>query len=375
MTAQDTPRDARHAVDSPGSRPSDVPVAAQDAPRHARLAERGGDIPRRRPVSTRVAPVLALALLGLTAVACAQTDVPAAMPGPTTSTTAAPAPRPETPGCDPDTVTHSLRPDAAAVAAVESGTVAPDSYMADILDRGRLRVGVDTSTLQFSSVDPFTGDFEGFDIDIAREVADALLGSPEAIEFVAIPYSERVPVLAADEPVVDMVVDTFTINCARDAEIDFSSEYFTSRQKLLVRVDSHATRIEDLAGRRVCAAAGSTSIENILALDEPRPIAVPVTAQADCLVLLQQGQVDAISTDDTILAGMKFQDPNLDIVGEGFSAEPYGIGLPPDHPEFVRFVNAVLEQVRSSGRWNQLYDRWLADLLGESTPPAAAYKD
>lgn len=346
-------------------------MTAEDAPGNAR---RAGDRPVRRRSATVVAPVLALAV-GLVATACARTEVPAAMPGPTTTTTAAPAPRPETPGCDEATVIRSLRPDAAAVAAVETGTVAPDSYMAGILDRGRLRVGVDTSTLQFSSVDPFTGDFEGFDIDIAREVADALFGSPDAIELVAIPYSERVAVLAADEPVVDIVVDTFTINCARDAEIDFSSEYFTSRQKLLVRLDSDATGIEDLAGRPVCAAAGSTSIENILALDEPRPVAVPVTNQADCLVLLQQGQVEAISTDDTILAGMAAQDPNLRIVGDGFSAEPYGIGLPPDHPEFVRYVNAVLEQVRSSGRWKELYDWWLADLLGESTPPDAAYKD
>jgi polar amino acid transport system substrate-binding protein len=102
-----------------------------------------------------------------------------------------------------------------------------------------------------------------------------------------------------------------------------------------------------------------------------------VTDQADCLVLMQQGQVDAISTDDTILAGMVAQDRNVGIVGRPFSDEPYGIGLPPDHPEMVRFVNAVLDQVRASGTWNDLYEEWLVDLLpgGNIAPPAARYED
>ena len=172
-----------------------------------------------------------------------------------------------------------------------------------------------------------------------------------------------------------MVVDTFTINCVREDRIDFSSQYFTSSQKLLVRVDDQRTSIEEFGGRPVCAAAGSTSADNLRALAAPAPRVVEVTDQADCLVLLQQGQVEGISTDDTILAGMKAQDPNVEIVGEPFSAEPYGIGLPPDHPEYVRFVNAALEQVRSSGRWTELYDEWLSGLPGADQPPPAAYED
>jgi polar amino acid transport system substrate-binding protein len=328
----------------------------------------------------RVRGLVALAAVCVAASACARTDVPDALPGPTTTVVdpGGAAPNADTPGCDPATVTASLRPDAAAVAAAEGGAVAPDSYMAEIQARRRLRVGVDTATLQFSSVNPFTGEFEGFDVEIAREIALALFGTRDAIELVAIPYSQRVDVLAAQpEPLVDIVVNTFTINCDRDAQIDFSTEYFTSTQKLLVRTDSEARSIGDMtAEHRVCATANSTSIENLTALPEPRPEAVPVLDQADCLVLLQQGRVDAISTDDTILAGMVAQDRNLEIVGEGFSQEPYGVGLPPDRPEFVRYVNAVLDQVRSSGRWTELYDEWLFDLLDEDAePPAALYED
>ncbi len=350
------------AEDGPGRRPS----------------TRG---PRQRVArARRLAVLAAVTAVGVAASACVQVDVPESMAGPEPTVVPPPAAAPDvdTTGCDPDTVTHSLRPDAAALAAAAGGEVAPDSYMAEIQARERLRVGVDTATLQFSSVNPFTGEFEGFDVEIAREIAIALFGRPDAIEFVAIPYSERVGVLAAHpEPLVDLVVNTFTINCARDAEIDFSTEYFTSTQKLLVRTDSEARSIEDMtAEHRVCATANSTSIGNLTALPEPRPEAVPVLDQADCLVLLQQGRVDAISTDDTILAGMVAQDRNLQIVGDGFSQEPYGVGLPPDRPEFVRYVNAVLEQVRSSGRWNELYDEWLFDLLDEDAdPPVALYED
>ena len=341
--------------------------------------------------SRHAPPVLAgaVGLVVATALAaCGGADVPGSLPGPTTSTTETPAPAAEAqdPGCTnretdrEGNVVQSLRPDAAAQSALATRRFPAGSYMATIQANGRLRVGVDVSTNLFSSVDPRTGEFEGFDADIAREMAIALFGSPTAVEFVAIPYSQRVQILAPEgggPPGVDMVIDTFTINCAREDRIDFSSEYFTSTQKLLVRVDDPADSIDDLGGRRVCAAANSTSIENLAGLPDPKPVPVAVTDQADCLVLLQQGQVDAISTDDTILAGMAAQDPNVEIVGDPFSAEPYGIGLPPDHPEYVRFVNAALEQVRSSGRWAELYAHWLSVLPSETggQPPVAQYED
>ena len=310
-----------------------------------------------------------------------QTDVPPSLPGPTTTTTEAAAPVPPAPDCG--VAVASLRPTGPATTDVPAG-----SYMDEIKTRGRLRVGVDVSKVQFSSLNPLTVEFEGFDVDIAREVANALFGSPQAIEFVAIPSSERQNVLTDDPAVgdqafagvtVDMVADTFTINCARRQNIDYSTEYFTSAQRLLVRNDDDADSIDDLGGEKVCAAAGSTSIDTINALPEPRPTAVPVTEQADCLVMMQQGEVAAVSTDDTILAGMAAQDPNVRIVGPPLSTEPYGLGLPKGHPEWVRYVNAVLEDVRASGRWAALYDQWLAEALGGTeasrTPPPAVYSD
>lgn len=255
-----------------------------------------------------------------------------------------------------------------------SGLSVPSgSTMDEIVDRGRLVVGVAQNTYLFGYRDPFTGELTGFDVDIAREVARALFGDPDRIQFRAITSAERIPVLQEDQ--VDIVVSTMTMNCERWEQIAFSTEYYSAGQRVLVEGDSAARGIDDLGGQRVCAAAGSTSIQNIAdAPSEPVPVSVP--DWTDCLVMLQQGQVDAISTDDTILAGLAAQDPNTRVVGEPFSEEPYGIGVNASEVDLVRYVNAVLEQLREDGTWADLYNDWLADALGSApSPPRAQYRD
>jgi polar amino acid transport system substrate-binding protein len=102
---------------------------------------------------------------------------------------------------------------------------------------------------------------------------------------------------------------------------------------------------------------------------------VPISVDnwSDCLVMLQQKQVDAVSTDDVILAGMLAQDPTLKIVGDRFTEENYGIGVPKENEDMVRFVNAVLENVRG-GAWQESYAKWLGTKLGGGTPPTPQYK-
>jgi polar amino acid transport system substrate-binding protein len=163
--------------------------------------------------------------------------------------------------------------------------------------------------------------------------------------------------------------------------------YLQAGQRVLVRSDSPvldaaspAQALDRLgaAGGTVCVSAGSTAIDNIAALELDTPPDVePAPQRADCLVRLQDGRADAMVTDDAILAGMAAQDPSLRVVtaGDPFSDEPYGLGLPPGHPEWVRYVNAVLDDLRSSGRWQALYDRWLEPLLGAAAPPEPVYED
>ena len=279
---------------------------------------------------------------------------PAVLP----SSSAAPA------NCDP---LASLRPGALS----PPGQPPAGSSMAKIVQRGRLIVGVSQNTYLFGHRDSRTGELVGFEIDLAREVARALFGDPTKIQFRAMSAAERIPALKNGE--VDLVVRAMTMTCDRWQEISFSTEYFTGGQRLLVPVDSPVKSIDDLGGKKVCAAAGSTNITAIAAV-KSKPIPVAATDALDCMVLLQQGQIDAVSTDDAILAGFAAQDPATHVVGPAFAAAPYGIGIGKANADLVRFVNGVLEKVRADGTWTAIYQRWLSSLGPAPAPPVARYQ-
>lgn len=250
-----------------------------------------------------------------------------------------------------------------AVASVEPGgspEVTSGSTMAAIRERGVLEVGVSADTLLMGSRNPFTSDIEGFDIDVAREVATAIFGDPDRIRYRVITSSDRETLLQEHE--VDIVTRAFTINCDRWENIAFSAEYYHAGQKLLVPSTSDVASVDDLAGQRVCAPDGTTTLERLEQWEGVE--AVPAATHTTCLVLFQQGAVDAITGDDTVLAGFAAQDPYASVVGDAVSDEPYGVGIPADQPDMVRFVNGVLEDMISSGRWEQSYDRWLGEALG-----------
>jgi polar amino acid transport system substrate-binding protein len=260
--------------------------------------------------------------------------------------------------CDP---TASLRP-------TGPPQVAPGSFMAKIRARGYLIAGVDQNTYHFGYLNPLDGKIEGFDIDMVRAVAKAIFGNPNKVVFKAISDDQRIPDVRSGA--VDIVAHTMTINCERLKEVDFSTVYFDAGQRVLVEANSPAKSLADLGGKRVCATAGSTSIDNIKHLSHAIP--VPVTYWTDCLVLLQQGDVAAISTDDTILDGLAAQDPWTKIVGPRFTSEPYGLAISQQHSDFVRFVNAVLQQLRTNGQWAASYAHWVGTPV--PAPPPAHYK-
>jgi polar amino acid transport system substrate-binding protein len=259
------------------------------------------------------------------------------------------------------------------------GAMPAGSFMATIHDRGRLIVGVDQNTLLFGYLNPENGQIEGFDIDMLRQVAKAIFGDDgknetTRLQFTAISAAQRIPFIQNDT--VDIVADTMTINCSRDLLVNFSSVYYDAGQKVLVRANSPIMSSADLAGKRSCAAAGSTSINNVLDVSKTHAsapaIPVAVTDWTDCLVALQSGTVDDISTDDTILLGLKAQDPSTRIVGDKFTDEPYGMAIKLSHSDFTRFVNGVLERMRADGTWAAIYSRWLGSPV--PAPPAASYR-
>lgn len=250
------------------------------------------------------------------------------------------------------------------------GAMPPGSYMATIQRRGYLIAGVDQNTLLFSYFNPLDGHVEGFEVDLLHELARAIFGNPDAIHFKALTTAERIT--AVGDGSVDIVADAVTITCARRQQADFSTVYYDAGQKILVPSDSSARSVKDLAGKRVCATIDSTTIQTLAGL-VPRVVPYGVPQRTDCLVALQEGLVSAISSDDSILLGYKAQDPYTKIVGPSLAPEPYGMAISKAHPDFVRFVNGVLAQLRKDGGWRAIYRRWLGKYTRVPTPPAATY--
>jgi polar amino acid transport system substrate-binding protein len=279
----------------------------------------------------------------------------------TATTSTAPGPAPT---CDP---TASLRPGAGLPApnAMPAG-----SDMARIQQRGRLIAGVDQNTLLFAYFNPVAGRLQGFEIDLVHELARAIFGDPTKVTFKVITTAERIPVV--QDGTVDVVVDAMTMTCERRQLVDFSSVYYNAGQKLLVPLGSPIHGIADLAGKRVCATIGSTSLKNIETL-APKAIPMPVKQRTDCLVALQQGTVDAVTSDDSILRGFQAQDPYTTVVGASFSPQPYGMAIAKSHPDFVRFVNGVLDRMRKDGAWQHIYKVWLGQFGPTPAPPTPDY--
>jgi polar amino acid transport system substrate-binding protein len=265
--------------------------------------------------------------------------------------------------------TASLRPRGALPAPAE---MPAGSFMATIARHGKLIAGVDQNTLLLAYRNPINGQLEGFEIDLLHELARALLGDPDKVEFKALTTAQRLD--AVENGTVDVVADAVSITCYRRTRVSFSAVYYDAAQRVLVPKTSTARSIRDLGGKRVCATRGSTTIARLAKLSD-HVIPYAVAQRTDCLVGLQEGEVDAISSDDAILLGYKAQDPYTKIVGPSLADEPYGMAISRAHPDFVRFVNAVLARMRADGRWAAIYRRWLGPYQPPQSPPRARYRD
>jgi len=321
----------------------------------------------RRAPAVRAAGVLAVALgvllAGCTTAAYAPTPLPSDTPSATAE--AAPAAPPAAADCEDPLASYAPSDQVPDPEDLPTG-----SRAAEIRDRGRLVVGVSADSLLLGSRNPLSGQVEGFDIDMARLVADALFDDPDAVELRVITAAERIPLL--EDGSVDLVARNMTITCERWDQIAFSAEYYRSGQKVLVPLGSEATSLDDLGGQRVCAPGGSTSLDRLAEFPDVVPVAA--NSHTDCLVRFQQGQVDAITGDDTVLAGLSAQDPYAAVVGDTFTDEPYGLGMNAEDVDLVRFVNAVLAEAVADGSWKASYDRWLAEALGPApAPPVPDY--
>jgi polar amino acid transport system substrate-binding protein len=319
-------------------------------------------------VRRRLPALVAVAGLGLLAgcsgVTYAETQLPAA-PAPTPSSS---APAVAAPTCTNATQSYDPLPSLPNRGDITDGAVRK------ILDKGFITVGASADTYLFGARNAFTGGIEGFDIDMARAVAKALFGDPSKVQLRVITAGDRIPLLKDRE--LDMVARNMSMTCARWNDIGFSAEYYRSGQKVLVSKALPGAKdlsLADLKGKRVCAPTGTTSLTKLQQVKGP--IVVTAGTHTGCLVLLQQGKADAITGDDTVLAGLAAQDPNTVITSaKAITVEPYGLGLNKSDVYLARYVNRVIADLEADGEWKAIYNRWLAAPLGPApAPPTPVY--
>ncbi|QHA09984.1 transporter substrate-binding domain-containing protein [Streptomyces broussonetiae] len=236
--------------------------------------------------------------------------------------------------------------------------------------RGYFVVGAKEDQPYLGEKDPATGTYAGFDIEIARMMSASLGLPPHTVRFRTIASANRETALQNGQ--IDYYVGTYTINAGRKKLVGFAGPYYMAGQSLLVHKaerDIHGP--EDLDGRRVCSAAGSTPYQRIRA-DYPKAVLVSYDTYSVCVDNLLTYQVDAVTTDDAILIGYAAKAPGeLKVVGRPFSKEPYGIGVPRSDNALRFALNDALEAREKNGDWKKAYEATLG-LSGvpAPTPPA-----
>ena len=247
--------------------------------------------------------------------------------------------------------------------AAASNTVVAGGHLARIEAAKVLKIGVRIDSPPFGFVDQSDKDAvpQGFDVDLGFRIARALNAQPV---FVPVTSKDRIEKLKSGE--IDVLIATLTATRKRSHEIDFSMPYFQDQQSLLVAAASPIQSYRDLAGKKVGVAAGTTSLDNLKTV-APDCQTVIVGTNLEAYDKLQKGEVDAITGDGLTLRALNQNnaDPKaFRIAGEGFSAEPYAIGLPQNDSQFRSRIDEILTELWTSGQWSRVFIKW----FGPKTP-------
>jgi glutamate transport system substrate-binding protein len=255
--------------------------------------------------------------------------------------------------------------DDAAPAEIASDTnFAAGTTMAKLSDAKSVKIGVKFDQPGLGYKKPGTDTPEGFDVEVAKTVAAKLGIQPGQIEWVETVSKNREPFL--QNGTVDMVLASYSITDARREVVGQAGPYYVTGQQLLVRKDdSSITGPDSLGGKKVCSVTGSTSIKTVQEKYKAAP--VPFATYTECVQQLLSNSVDAVTTDGSILLGYAAQQPDkLQVVGEAFSEERYGIGFKKGDNAFCSFLNDTLTASFGDGSWKKSYDDTLGKGGGET---------
>lgn len=226
-----------------------------------------------------------------------------------------------------------------------------------ILQRGKIIVGVKSDTKPFGYLDQ-QGQLEGFDVDLAKYIAKSILGDENKIEFKPVTASNRILTLNSGQ--VDIIIATMTITNQRKAIIDFSNPYYIAGQAVLVPKDSKIHSMSDLNGKKVIIIFGSTAEEQ-LRMVAPNADIIGFKTYTSGYNALKEGHADAITSDDTILAGFAQSDNSVRLLPQRYTREPYAIGFKKDSnsKNLEDKVNSIIEYMKNSGELTKLKNKWI----------------
>jgi glutamate transport system substrate-binding protein len=254
---------------------------------------------------------------------------------------------------------------ALAVALVlAAATACSTGASASVADRasssGTITIGVrvDQPGLSLRTVD---GKYQGFDVDVAKYIAKEFGVGESGITWKEVRPTDREKVIQNGD--VDMVVASYTITDKRKQQVDFAGPYFSVGQDLLIRSTSNDITGPDSLnnGKTLCSVAGTTNAQQIKDKYAQRTTLLEYPKYYDCVIALISGKVDAVTSDDVILAGYAAQNPELlRVVGKPFTSDEYGIGLKKGDTTTRQKINTTIEKMVSDGSWRRSLDKYVA---------------
>ncbi|MBR2526336.1 transporter substrate-binding domain-containing protein [bacterium] len=233
---------------------------------------------------------------------------------------------------------------------------APMDLYDSIQQRGKLVVGIENNIQPFSFKGP-DGKPQGFEIDIAKQIAKAILTDENAVEYVIVEPATRISMLNSGK--ADMLIATMTITKSRANVVDFSEPYYYAGQTILVKRNSKIKTFTDLNNKRVGVTFGTTAIEGIKTVAPGAQIQGFKTYQ-EAYNALKADNIDAFASDDTILLGYSINDANVKILQQRYTQEPYGIAFRKgtESERAIDIVNSTINIMKSNGTMTKLKSRW-----------------
>lgn len=227
----------------------------------------------------------------------------------------------------------------------------------DVIKRGNMIVGISFDSKPFGFKDS-NGQIKGFEADLAREIANRLLGDKNKVVFKDVTSQDRIN--AAMYGDVDMVISTMTINRQRKKFVDFSIPYFIAGQAICIKKGSKIDSIDDLINKRVIVVLGTTGEKNIKHF-APTAFIEGYANNSNAINAFKNNSGDAITTDDALLQGLVMESPDYMLLPKRLTKEPYGIAFKKSRRtnSFKHKVDEIIKEISLDGTLQSIKDKWL----------------